>query len=373
MSTTVQEPKPKTKSTRSQLVPTGYPCLFRHDGNKNYYGKKKLKGKTETKALRTDKGEKITDRKLAESALRKWLDYLVAPVTVQAPTFEEIYGLFLAAKKGKAETTVEKYEFHFKTIKELAPALPAMPVDKIKPSDFNGFLGKLEKQWMPRSYNALTTFIKQVFDLAINDDVIDKNPYDKLATKRVTVKDAPAEVPTIEQCEKIVEHIRGQEFADTKDVSADLCAFLHLAALGEAEANWLTWGNIDFEKGVMQCKRIKTGAYFEVPILPHSKPFLLDLQKRQGNPAPDVKVFNVKSIKQSLYNACKRLQFPAYSPRDLRKARIVDLLRKGIDPSVLAKWQGHKDNGVLIRRTYSWVIDDGFKQYEAKQIALLSA
>lgn len=359
-------------TTREQLNATGYPCLFRHEGNKNYYGKKKHKGKTLTKALRTEQGVKITDRKLAETALRKWLDSIDAPVTVQAPTFAEMYVLFLAAKKGKEASTQKSYRFRYHTIETLAPQILAMPVDKIKPSDFAPMLSQLEREWKPRTFNALTLFIKQIFDLAIKDDIIEKNPYHKLSTKRVKINDEPAQVPTIEQCEKIVESIRGQEFADTRETSGDLVEFLHLAGLGEAEAAWLTWDNINFQAGFMQCKRVKTGRYFQVPIYPQLRPLLTDMYERQGKPDPGVKVFKVRSIKKSLFNACTRLGYQHYSPRDLRKARIVNLLRKGITPETLSKWQGHKDNGVLIRRTYSWVIDDGFKQYEAKQLALLN-
>jgi integrase len=186
------------------------------------------------------------------------------------------------------------------------------------------------------------------------------------------LENEPAEVPTVEQCERIVENIRQQEFAKGAEDSADMAAFLHLAALGEAEAQWLTWGNVDFEGAVMRCKRIKTGAYFNVPIFPHLMPFLVDLYQRQDQQGAGERLFKFKSVKQAIYNACKRLGMPAYSPRDFRKARIVDLLRKGITPEMLSKWQGHKDNGVLIRRTYSWVIDDGHKQYERAQLALLS-
>jgi integrase len=359
-------------STREQLKSTGHPCLFRHEANKNYYGKKKHRGKTITKALQTEQGGKITDRKLAEAALRIWLDSLDAPVKLQAITFRELYALFLQAKRGKEKSTLKTYTFRFGTIEKEAPQVLDMPVDKIKPSDFAPMLGKLEKEWKPRTFNALTLFIKQLFDLAIRDEIIEKNPYNRLTTKRLKLNDAPAQVPTVEQCERIVTSMRTQEFADTAEVSADLCAFLHLAGLGEAEADFLTWGNIDFEAGVMKCKRIKTGAYFDVPIYPHMKAFLLNMYARQGEPGPEVKAFKVRSIKKGLFNACRRLGFHPYSPRDLRKARIVWLLRQGITPETLSRWQGHKDNGVLIRRTYSWVIDDAYKQYEKAQLALLN-
>jgi len=359
-------------STRNQLKPTGVPCLYRHEQNKNYYGVKKHRGTILNKALRTGNGDKITDRKLAEAALRNWIDSLDAPEAKDMPTFRELYEMFLKAKGGKAGSTHKSYTFRFKTIETEAPAIMDMPIDKIKPSDFAQMLGKLEKSWMPRTFNALTLFIKMMFDLAIQDELIEKNPYTRLSTKRLRLKDKPAEVPTIEQCEAIARSIREQEFSDTAEDSADKVSFLHLAALGEAEADFLIWNDVKFEDGFMQCKRIKTGAYFPVPLYPDLRDFMLNLYVRQGEPDPEEKIFKIRSIKKGLSNACKRLGLKQYSPRDLRKARIVWMLRRDIKPETLARWQGHKDNGVLIRRTYSWVLDDDLKNYEKTQIALLS-
>jgi len=76
-------------------------------------------------------------------------------------------------------------------------------------------------------------------------------------------------------------------------------------------------------------------------------------------------------MKKALRNACTRLGFPAYSPRDLRKARIVWCLRKGVPVEIIAKWQGHSDNGVLIRKTYANVIDEGARHFEEEQLAKL--
>lgn len=48
------------------------------------------------------------------------------------------------------------------------------------------------------------------------------------------------------------------------------------------------------------------------------------------------------------------------------------MLRKGIPAEVIDIWQGHKDNGVLIRKTYSWVITEADQKYEREQLAKLS-
>ncbi len=94
----------------------------------------------------------------------------------------------------------------------------------------------------------------------------------------------------------------------------------------------------------------------------------IGLHERQGTPAAGV-LFSILSPKQALYNACNRLEFPAYSPIDFRKARITWFLRKGVAAEAIAKWQGHRDNGVLIRRTYAWVISDSDNAYEQEQLS----
>jgi len=94
--------------------------------------------------------------------------------------------------------------------------------------------------------------------------------------------------------------------------------------------------------------------------------------ERQGQPKAGP-LFSILSPKQALYNACRRLGYEDYSPIDFRKARITWLLRKGIPAELIAKWQGHKDNGVLIRKTYSWVISEADNDYEEAQLAKLSA
>jgi adenine-specific DNA-methyltransferase len=117
---------------------------------------------------------------------------------------------------------------------------------------------------------------------------------------------------------------------------------------------------------------LKLGLDLCVPIYDHLKPFLLDLHERQGTPASGP-LFSILSPKQALYNACTRLAFPAYSPIDFRKARITWFLRKSVAAEAIAKWQGHRDNGVLIRRTYSWVISDSDNAYEQEQLSKLRA
>lgn len=52
-------------------------------------------------------------------------------------------------------------------------------------------------------------------------------------------------------------------------------------------------------------------------------------------------------------SACKRLEFPHFSLRSLRRCFITRAIELGIDLKTIASWQGHRDGGVLIAKTYS--------------------
>ena len=364
-------PEPKQKGTREQLVKIpNFPCLYRHEQNQKYYGIKKHKGRIIPKSLDT------TDRKIAERELKKWIESLTAPKAVsEVPTLGDLYAQFLELKKGQKDGTKKSYTWMKRTFEtgDGGKALWGTHVNEIKASALGTFFAPYQKKFKPNTYNSFTLLVKQLFDVALMDEIIDKNPYDFIPNNRQKVSNKPDEVPTVEQCEIIAASIRSQPFADTRDKSADMCEFLHMAALGEAEAIRLRWRDVDFtRKRLYIQQRVKTGSYFEVPMLPYLFKFMADLHERQGKPRGEQTVFRVKSIKQALYSACKRLKLPAYSPRDLRKARITHLLRQGVPVEIIAGWQGHKDNGVLIRRTYSNVTDDGKRAYEQSIIDKLN-
>ena len=66
-------------------------------------------------------------------------------------------------------------------------------------------------------------------------------------------------------------------------------------------------------------------------------------------------VFKIADAKHALTNACKRLGFPPFSQRSLRRMFITRAIERGVDVKVIAEWQGHRDGGKLILDTYSHV------------------
>jgi len=79
------------------------------------------------------------------------------------------------------------------------------------------------------------------------------------------------------------------------------------------------------------------------------------LQRLCEGKAHDERVFRISDAKKALAGACRRLGYPAFSQRSLRRMFITRAIERGVDVKVIAEWQGHRDGGKLILDTYSHV------------------
>ena len=186
--------------------------------------------------------------------------------------------------------------------------------------------------------------------MAVRDRIISDSP---AAHLKYIKRDKPIRLmPTWEQFKAIVADARGQVFnADAQD-SADFLEFLGLAGLGQAEACSLRRSDVDFESGRMITFRHKTSTGFVVPIFPQLRPLLERLCTGKGNRDT---IFRIADAKHALTNACRRLGFPPFSQRSLRRMFITRAIERSVDVKVIAQWQGHRDGGKLILDTYSHV------------------
>ncbi|PYJ81234.1 MAG: hypothetical protein DME22_21610, partial [Verrucomicrobia bacterium] len=136
------------------------------------------------------------------------------------------------------------------------------------------------------------------------------------------------------------------------DDSADLIEFMGLAGVGTAECANLKGEHIDFDAKRITLYRSKTDTGYTIPIFPQLLPLLEKLKASAGIQVGQP-VFRVRDPKKALTTACRRLKFPHFSPRSLRRCLITRAIEKGVDFKTIASWQGHRDGGVLIAKTYS--------------------
>lgn len=186
--------------------------------------------------------------------------------------------------------------------------------------------------------------------MAVHDRIIATSPAEYL--KGSKLPNPIRLTPTFEQFKAIIADVRAQRFnADAQD-SANFLEFLGLAGLGQAEASSLTRADVDFEGGRMITFRQKTVTGFAIPLFPQVRPLLERLCEGKTH---DERIFKLNDAKKALAGACKRLGFPLFTQRSLRRMFITRAIEKGVDVKVIAEWQGHRDGGKLILDTYSHV------------------
>jgi integrase len=318
------------------------PCLYRYR-NGNYYARFKSGGKEIRCSLET------TDRKLAERNLAKKKDDQSQIDRSQGKlTLAELCDRFLKTVQHQKPKTVARKSFIVRRIKADWPTGKFTQVGKIKPSDVDLWLSRY--RFGAASRNLHISCVKELFNSAVRDRITTASP---AAHLRSAKREKPIRLtPTFEQFKAIIADVRAQAFnADAKD-SADFLEFLGLAGLGQAEAGSLTRADIDFAVGQIITYRHKTSTGFAIPIFPQVRPFLETLCEGKAH---EQCMFKISDAKKALAGACRRLGYPPFSQRSLRRMFITRAIERGVDVKVIAEWQGHRDGGKLILDTYSHV------------------
>jgi integrase len=318
-------------------------CLYRYPSNGVYYARIKIDGKEIKRSLGT------TDRALARRKLSALKDELRQIDRSQGKlTLAELCDRYLKTVQHQKPKTIERKTFIVGRIKNDWPTGKFTQISKIKPSDVDVWLSRYH--FGSASRNLHISCVKELFNSAVRDRIISASP---AAHLRSAKREKPIRLtPTFEQFEAIIADVRAQVFnADAQD-SADFLEFLGLAGLGQAEASSLTRADVDLAAGHIITYRHKTSTGFAIPIFPQLRPLLERLCEGK---AYDARLFKISDAKKALAGACRRLDYPPFSQRSLRRMFITRAIELGVDVKVIAEWQGHRDGGKLILDTYSHV------------------
>ena len=321
----------------------GIECLYRYRPNGKYYARFTQNGNEIRRSLRT------TDRDTAKRELRR----LQREQTRTDPnaaklTLAGLCERFRATIGHQAPVTVAQKTLVCHRIKAKWPGGSDVFIRKVVPSQAQTFLSR--HTFGASSYNTHLSVLRAMFALAKADRLIADSPIDSLKQRR---REKPIRLtPTLEQFKAIIADVRAQQFNAGAQDSADFLEFLGLAGLGQAETASLTRSDVDLEADRIITFRHKTRTGFAIPVYPQVRPLLERLCK--GKSSAD-RIFQIADAKKALAGACRRLQFPAFSQRSLRRMFITRAIERGVDVKVVAEWQGHRDGGQLILSTYSHV------------------
>jgi integrase len=375
----------------------GYACLervaehlYRHRLNGSYYGRMKVAGKRIIKALRiAEDTAPTTDRPTANRLLREWEDSLSrVDASSGDMRLEALLAKFAAARAGKAQSTriteaalISRFRADFGRNEEGRRVFGMdQMVSRVKPSDVSLFLAGIANSGVRNAtHNRYRLILRKLFQFAVDDRVIAQSPFIEGRNPPKKKQKVFRNIPTAAEFEKIINDIRTPTLRPTKGKhggarmmsfpeSADFAEFLGRAGLGQAEAQALKWGHVDFKNRRLKIVRRKTGEYFEVPIYAALLPLLERMHKEAKDTSPEADVFSIKKVHKSLMNACKRLGLPHFTERNLRAMKIRELYEAGVDVKTIARWQGHRDGGKLIMEIYTEIFRSN-DDYEAQQLA----
>jgi integrase len=338
----------KNKRTRSGF-PRIAPGLYLYERSGVYYARLKVHGKQLTRSLRT-KDRSLAKRLLAQLRIEQQeLD----PGKVDQ-SLAALCDRYSSSFAHQSKSTRQTKELVIRRILDWWKDGRYAPVNRVRASDCDWWLATVQRR-VPNfgrpTRNAHIAVLKGLFGSAVRDRLILASPAAHLHGVK---PEKPIRLtPTLEQFEAIIASVREQRFnGHGAEESADLLEFMGLAGLGQAEAGSLTRADVNFEKGQIRTFRQKTLQGFAVPIYPQLQGLLEKLckGKRQGD-----RLFKIADAKRALSAACKRLGYPPFSQRALRRMFITRAIEKGIDVQTISRWQGHRDGGKLILDTYGHV------------------
>ena len=335
----------KTSHSRTGAFSKVGENLYRYSSNGVYYARYRNKGKEIQHSLNT------TDREFAKRLLKEEMRKInkVDP-SLGKMTLEELLRLYDDGLTRYAPKTAATRRSILKIFKETWELGLDIPLKTVSVGQIELWLAARRSHFKNATYNEYARFIRHVFELAVKLRALPASPAEEIKGLKV---ETPIRItPTWEQFQQIVAEIRSQKYSDTAQDTADLVEFMGLSGAGTAECANLKGEHIHFASSRITLYRQKTDTGFSIPIFPQLLPFLKRLEEN-GNIKQNQNVFRVESPKKALSTACERLKFPAFSPRSLRRCFITRAIELGVDFKTIASWQGHRDGGVLIAKTYS--------------------
>ncbi len=163
----------------------------------------------------------------------------LSPITPTKQTFQEIAQKWLQANSHLSTGTLKKYRGELR--RYWLPEFGGTPIKEIKYSDLAAHVGGISWTSAKNRNNALIP-LRQVFEMAFIDDLIDTNPAAKLKNQKVqTPQPDPFELSEVEQ---ILDYMR----AMYDEQVSNYFEFAFFTGLRIEEQIALEWGDVDLSK-----------------------------------------------------------------------------------------------------------------------------
>lgn len=337
--------------------------------------------------LETDSGRQGPGRKTCDISLREKIKQIQKDLNSNISpdggnfTVLELVEKYIGTKTGVRHNTRANYKFVVNIIKK--EEFGQKRIDKIKPSDAKQWLIKMQ-QMDGRGYSSIHTIrgvVRPAFQMAVDDDLIVKNPFEFQLNTVVVNDSVTRDAITRKQERDFLEFVKNDKhFCKYYDG----VFILFKTGLRISEFVGLTKSNLDFEnnriivdhqlqrtrsmKYVIEDTKTESGTRM-VPMIPEVKECFKCILENRNNPKiePMVEGYSgflfldkngrpmvalhwekyFQHIREK-YNKIYKIQMPKVTPHVCRHTFCSNMAKSGMNPKTLQYIMGHSDIAVTL-------------------------
>jgi integrase len=337
-----------------------YYCRFFADGKQHWF------------SLKTDVFA-VAEAKLAEK-LKEFRSTAKTSETVEQKGKATIWQVSQAYLAGvKRSTSIKPSTVHYReqlllAIFKIWPELKDAKPKSISKTDCESWAKLFAEKYSPTRYNNAVDTLRAIFNLAIEQGLIYRNPAATLGKRKPNTKHL--ELPSSEDFVKVVDSVR-KEGAWCSKQCGDLIEFLAYSGCRLNEAKYVRWEDVKADGIWIHGGETGTKNQ-ERRFLPLNPPLAALLKDLRENPRfrrterEDCFVLAVSECQKALNSACGRLNVKRFTHHDLRHLFATRAIESGIDVPTVSRWLGHKDGGQLLMKTYSHLLQEHSQRMAAK-------
>ena len=332
--------------------------LLRHKSGA-YYARIFAGGKEKWLSLKTNlfevaKAQMKSDKTIAETRHANTVNAQVKMGKATVSTLINLYKAELSERINLKESTRRFWLLNLESIVKSWPELQEIDARKVTEADCRKWAAKNAPLLSASYFNNSIITLTRIFDVAMKEGLIYRNPAKVLERKREKKKDL--KLPSREQFLAFVKIIRSANHRTSTD-AGDLVELLAYTGCRISEATRLEWSDVNFEKGEILIKGdpltgTKNWGIRHVPLLPDCTALLNRMKEKRIETEQNCMICKVGDISASMKKASTELGIEKLTHHDLRHLFATICIESGVDIPTVSRWLGHKDGGALAMRTY---------------------
>jgi integrase len=342
--------------------PTQYSNLIRYVPSGTFFARLRVGGNLIRKSLKTDL---LTVAKLRLADLEKGERESVETRKTAGKgrmTFGDCLAIYKAQTESSSLLKPSAKRYRAEVISSILkswPGIEALDVRRISANDCNTWAAKFSSQYSATRFNGTIGVLRAVFNVAMANDTIFRNP--AMGVKRAKVRPKSLALPEPAQFERFVAELENGAGRDSQNC-ADLVRFLAFGGFRKSESANITWGDCDFEKKEIVVRGdpetgTKNWSIRRVPMIPDMLGLLQRLRDERPSEPAGNPVMRVRECQKAMDRAAKVIGMARITHHDLRHLFATLCIESGVDIPTVSRWLGHKDGGALAMRVYGHLRD----------------